>query len=249
MSSLIAPQGCSGEEENRRRVLLDCTPDELESVLSSLLGDLTAGSAAVARLACSCQTLRQLVRSAQPQLDRCAAALGWTGSSLSLAQLNVLETVHANCAYESEWRHGAVATVYFTKGGATLRPGSSLNRLDEFAALLRRHPRCTCSVDAHALGSRVQRREVACARAIYVLRGLIERGVAPEALEGMSWEDGIILSGAPGWAMGSYEARRVELFFSLDGVQLPRRPHYYEQRDKCEFEPEPISTEVCEKYE
>ena len=209
-----------------RRHLLDCTPDELSCIAQYLLDDLTAGASALAQLACSCAQWRALVGGLQPQLARRAAALGCPAlTAITLEQLGVLETVAAMCAYPSELQHGPVGTVYFVKGDAQLRPGSSLDRLEQFAALMRRHPRATCRVDAHAVGSRAQREFVAVARAQLVVDALVTRGVPPEALEAFSWEDRA--ASAAGWAPGGYETRRAELSFVLDGVRLPPRPFYY----------------------
>ena len=209
-----------------RRHLLDCKPDELSHIAQHLLDDLTAGACSLARLACSCKCWHALVLGLQPQLAQRAAALGCPAlTALSLEQLAVLEAVAALCAYPSELRQGPVGTVYFTKGDARLRPGSSLDRLEQFAALMRRHPRATCRVDAHAVGSRAQRIFVAARRADAVVDALVTRGVPPEALEAFSWEDR--LTGAAGWAPGGYETRRAEVSFVLDGVTLPPRPAYY----------------------
>ena len=216
----------SGTDDCARRHLLDCKPDELSHIAQHLLDDLTAGACSLARLACSCKCWHALVLGLQPQLAQRAAALGCPAlTALSLEQLAVLEAVAALCAYPSELRQGPVGTVYFTKGDARLRPGSSLDRLEQFAALMRRHPRATCRVDAHAVGSRAQRIFVAARRADAVMDALVTRGVPPEALEAFSWEDR--LTGAAGWAPGGYETRRAEVSFVLDGVTLPPRPAYY----------------------
>jgi len=209
-----------------RRHLLDCKPDELSHIAQYLLDDITAGASSLALLACSCKCWHALVRGLQLQLAQRAAALGCPAlTALSLEQLAVLEVVAALCAYPSELRYGPVGTVYFTKGDARLRPGSSLDRLEQFAALLRRHPRSTCRVDAHAVGSRAQQISVAARRADAVMDALVTRGVPPEALEAFSWEDQV--TGAAGWAPGGYETRRAEVSFVLDGVTLPPRPAYY----------------------
>ena len=216
----------SGTDDCARRHLLDCKPDELSHIAQHLLDDLTAGACSLARLACSCKCWHALVLGLQPQLAQRAAALGCPAlTALSLEQLAVLEAVAALCAYPSELRQGPVGTVYFTKGDARLRPGSSLDRLEQFAALMRRHPRATCRVDAHAVGSRAQQIFVAARRADAVVDALVTRGVPPEALEAFSWEDR--LTGAAGWAPGGYETRRAEVSFVLDGVTLPPRPAYY----------------------
>ena len=209
-----------------RRHLLDCKPDELSHIAQYLLDDLTAGASSLALLACSCKCWHALVRGLQLQLAQRAAALGCPAlTALSLEQLAVLEAVAALCAYPSELLHGPVGTVYFTKGDARLRPGSSLDRLEHFAALMRRHPRATCRVDAHAVGSRAQRITVAARRADAVMDALVTRGVPPEALEAFSWEDQV--TGVAGWAPGGYETRRAEVSFVLDGMTLPPRPPYY----------------------
>eukprot|EP00908_Phaeocystis_cordata_P019520 Transcript_31056.p1 GENE.Transcript_31056~~Transcript_31056.p1 ORF type:complete len:264 (+),score=49.00 Transcript_31056:83-793(+) len=217
-----------------RRNVLDCTPDELSCMSQHLLDDLTAGAAALGRLACTCQLLRAVVSTLQPQVACRAVALGCAAydEQLTLEQLAVLEAVASLCIYESEIKHGPVGAIYFTKGEARVRPGSSLDRLDQFAALLRRHPRCCCRIDAHAVGSRAQRREVAIARANAVVSALVARGVDPEAVEAVSWEDQV--AGVAGWAPGGYESRRAEVSFVLDGVRLPPCPGYYDGVSEAE---------------
>ena len=216
-------------EEQREGVmrLLDCAVDALNEVLDVLLTDFTAGCASLGRLACTCKHLRQLVRCAQPQIDARAAALGGAElSPLSLEQLAILESVASLCIYPSErCGSGVIATLYFTKGEARLRPGSTMDRLEEFAAMLRRHERASCHIDAHAMGARMQRREVSTARANAMVGALIDRGVAPGRIHAASWEEAV--AGAAGWPPGGYEARRAEIYFTLDGVQLPQRPDYY----------------------
>ena len=53
----------------------------------------------------------------------------------------------------------------------------------------------------------------------------LARGVRKSTLSAFSWEDEV----APraGWALGSYEARRAEISFELDGIVLPPLPPYY----------------------
>jgi len=168
---------------------------------------------------------------------------------LTLRQLGVLESVATLCIYPAELRYGPVAAVYFCKGDARLRPGSSLDRLDTFAAMLRRQNhannggdtaraagatahapgaplRVRVRVDAHAMGSRAQMREVSAARARAVVDELLSRGVPAGAFEAaVAWGDACV--GAAGWAPGGYEARRAELFFVVDGLTVPPRPAYY----------------------
>ena len=62
-------------------------------------------------------------------------------------------------------------------------------------------------------------------RANAVVSALVARGVDPEAVEAVSWEDQV--AGVAGWAPGGYESRRAEVSFVLDGVRLPPCPGYY----------------------
>ena len=221
-------------EHPSRRHVLDCARDELQLIAQHLLDDLTAGAAAFGLLACTCRCFWSLLAASQADmLGRRAAALGCASlANITLEQLDIIEAVASLCVYESEVCHGPVGTLYFMKGGASLRPGSSLDRLNHFAGILQRHPRCSCRIDAHAVGSRAQRREVAIARANAVVNALVQHGAAPEALEAFSWGDQ--LAGVAGWAPGGYESRRAEVSFRLDGVTLPPRPAYYDGIEDCE---------------
>eukprot|EP00965_Chrysotila_dentata_P233588 6199677-Pleurochrysis_carterae.AAC.1 len=232
--------------------------DTLVLLLHTLLVDITAGAAAVMRLAMCCTAWRDAVlrsdAAAQLYAQR-ARQLGGTSLAPSassnatvgtgtcvghlehiparvstcLEQLVVLETVS----------NLGGASLYFDRAAATLRPGSTRARLEQLIAMLHRHRRLQVSVHGHAgaaapTGALDELAEprfslaavVSLHRAKAAANLLAEAGINRCRISLLAWGD--LVGSAAGWARGGHETRRVELSFSLDGVQLPALGAHYQ---------------------
>ena len=120
--------------------------DELSHIAQHLLDDLTAGACSLARLACSCKCWHTSF-SARPQRSSVLLRSAALPDNLVLEQLAVLGAVAASAlTLRSCVRPGGHRVLH--QGRRAVGPGSSLDRLEQFAALMRRHPRATCRVDA-----------------------------------------------------------------------------------------------------
>lgn len=129
--------------------LSELADDVLERIACALTQDLCAGVRSLCMLSRCDQRLHDLALRAD-MLSRCAAQHGLAGSasSASLPLLDVLETVTGlgtNRIFFSSGRRPLD-----TETTPTLRPGSSMPRLVEFALLMRRHPTLSVCIDGHA---------------------------------------------------------------------------------------------------
>ena len=117
---------------------------------------------------------------------------------------------------------------------AALRPGSSAPRLREFVAMMVRHPTLTVTVDGHesdfdhTLSGHSTKSQ---ARACFI-SGLIHDGEDGHSIEATriqfrGWGNAVV--SAAGWGNGALGSNHAELFFSLDGVEIPTRGVHYSQ--------------------
>lgn len=205
--------------------------DSLDLVASRLLDDYTGGAGALARLAATCHSLRSTFS---------ADFAGSKGRERGIEGIRSLEGLAV-----LEWVTAlGVNRIYFNDGLDTLRPGSSVYRLDEFAELLRRHPRLHCCVEGHTgaaprrYADVEQEAELSERRALAVataLRDRAERAAAAgdgTATIGLTarlayrgWRDTVVR--AAGWTNGGIESRHAEVFFRLGGVEMPPRSDAY----------------------
>ena len=207
--------------------LLDIPDELLDAVCVSLNGMLN-GPAVLACLAACCTRTRRALHDpefvARRALERDS---GCTGVR-TLQQLSLLEALQ---------NIGPCRAVFM--GACTEIRTASIARLDDIAKLLHLHPRATFVVEAHtgrhapsAFAPALTRQ-----RARAIVAHLERLGVDTRArcMAMRGWGKQIAV--AAGWEPG-LESARAELFLSLDGVELPSRPHYYDgqqlERDgKC----------------
>ena len=135
----------------------------------------------------------------------------------SLEQLAVLEA------------YGNLGTtrVVFLGADTGIRPGS-LARLEEFAQLMRRHPRLNVTIEAHTGRNAPPTFAPAFTRmrARRVGQHLLSNGVPSGRIKAVNgWGKSIAI--AAGWQPG-VESARAELYFTLDGLTFPERPSYYD---------------------
>ena len=124
----------------------DLPDDVLERIACALAEDLCAGVASVCRLSRVDKRLHGLALSADT-LARCAAQHGLQATSASLELLDVVETVTGLGTNRVFFASGRRPLTTDTK--PTIRAGSSMPRLIEFALLLRRHPTLIVRVEGH----------------------------------------------------------------------------------------------------
>jgi hypothetical protein len=148
--SLIAGMSCTDQcacAEDLVLVSLHSLPEDcIDTLCAVLADDLCTGVYSLIRLSRTCKRLYDVVASPRC-VQRCAdqhglkvlALEGERSSSGVLEVLGVIETVVGL----------GTNRIYFQKRKAIIRPGSSRARLEEFALLLRRHPRLRLSIDGH----------------------------------------------------------------------------------------------------
>jgi hypothetical protein len=233
--------------------LHDLADELLHAIGDTLADDLCAGAASLARLSRCCTRLRA-VYTDREWLAGVARMYGPLApaptASPTLELLGVAEAVAAL----------GTNRVYFQRRGLaqnhTIRPGSSMPRIVEFALLLRRHPRLRLAIDGHeganeaayieaadgtptraSLGAS-QRRADAVYAALLGLECLEELDARGNRVWGRlcqpRFEPRITrcrgwehaVAHAAGWH-GGLETAHAEIFVSLDGVEVPARgPHY-----------------------
>ena len=217
--------------------------DVLERIACALTDDLCEGVRSLCMLSRCDVRLRSLALRADV-LGRCAAQHGLHGSA-TLPLLDVIETVTGLGTHR----------VYFASGRRalensmepTIRPGSSMPRLVEFALLMRRHPTLTLSIEGHAgthecepaADDRALRRAEAVRKALVDLeclerldkRGNKVWGRIPKVRLGprltvRGWDDAV--SSIAGWS-GTLATCHAECFFRLGGSghEVPARPEHY----------------------
>ena len=241
---------------------LPTLPDDvLERIACVLAHDLCGGVSSLVMLS-RCDRRLHTFAVDPGVLARCAAVHGVEdASTASLALLDVIETVAGLGSHRVHFANGrrSVATqgALGSDGGtrATIRAGSSLPRVVEYALLLRRHPSLTVTLEGHegphetmrfrtergqeisaALGESHKRaeavREALCD--LECLEKLDRRGnkvwgqmpvsrFTPR-IHCRGWEDSV--ADAAGWT-GTLATCHVECFFTLDGVEVPRRGTHY----------------------
>lgn len=261
MSAELAESDAADEAPTR---LLDLPDEVLECVCASLAEDLCAGVTTLVRLSCVSVRFHVIV-SSHGNVERCAEAYGIAvpanvkTSHRTLELLSVLETVSALGTNRIQFQRGKGSY-----DSPVIRPGSSMPRLIEFALLLRRHPALTVAIEGHEhtkegivhdddAGSRVRasfgssvRRAEAVREALLSFECLERLGRAGNKVWGKlakprfaeritrchGWEDAV--AEAAGWT-SLLECCHVELFFTFDGVEVPKRgAHYLASREECE---------------
>ena len=211
-------------------------PDDLLDRLGAeLLDDLAGGTVALVMLSCTCRRLRSFF--ADPSWAARRGEERGVPGVCNLEALAVLEVVTGL----------GTNRIFFRDAQPVFRKGSTLARLDEFAVLLRRHPRLTVHIEGHTGSSAPDVAAVPFSRerAQAVAQALLERELlvhAPDARRARVWSasmptarfaDRITCRGwgkeiavAAGWSAG-LDSRHAEVFFRLDSAELPPRPAHY----------------------
>lgn len=265
------------------RGLSDLADELLELICAALADDYCIGVTSLVRLARSCKKMQMLVVHEPACIARCAAqyniVLPSSTKKPPFELLAVAETVAGLGTNRIFFQRKGRSYMHVTP---QIRPGSSGARIQEFALLLRRHPRLTISIEGHegrhegiihalaeaegaadggdhasavaaaadagmitsiraSFGQSVQRAEV-------VRDALLEL----ECLEGLSrlgsrmwgrmptsrfgprittrgWEDSV--AEAAGWS--GPETCQCEVFFSLDGIEMPSRGEHYRRAEEA----------------
>jgi len=233
----------------------------LEVLCAALADDLCAGVSTIIQLTKTCHHLHgrvsdpATVRFCAAQYG---VVMAETSRQLPLELLGIAETIAAMGTNRIFFQHtGRVHGPWH--GRPVIRPGSSMPRLAEFALLLRSHPRLTVTIEGHeatqegivhltddgrsvrtSFGGAQQRAEAV--RDALLEHERLERVGSTGAVWGSlpstrfasritscrGWEDAVVE--AAGWS-GRLETCQVELFFSLDGVEVPSRGSHYKEAE------------------
>ena len=115
-------------------------------------------------------------------------------------------------------------------GADTEIRSTSLTRLTDVAAIMVRHPRLLLEIEAHTGRNAppAYAPHFTSQRGRAVALHLASLGVCLERCFHRGWGKDIAI--AAGWQQG-LESARAELYFSLDGLLMPRRPHVYDGRE------------------
>ena len=225
-------------------LLLDeLSDDSLELICLAAANDFCGGATVIAQLAACSRRLRAVI-SDPARIARFAAVYEIlslpTPQPLRLEHLGVLETVAGlgtNRIY-----FGQLGRLY-KRQNLPLRPGSSEPRLREFVKMMEAHPRSTVFIEGHASSQERDVRDsngrpvnisqdradtVCCLMADEQWDGFC-RGIPFSRMRRRDWTDRVVV--AAGWGSGTLGSHLVELYFTLDGVEIPTRSEHYERID------------------
>ena len=224
-------------------LLLDeLSDDSLELICLAAANDFCGGATVIAQLAACSRRLRAVI-SDPARIARFAAVYEIlslpTPQPLRLEHLGVLETVAGlgtNRIY-----FGQRGRLY-RKHNLPLRPGSSAPRLREFVKMMETHPSTTVAIEGHASSQERDVRDsngrcvnisqdradtVSCLMADQQRDGFCR--IPFSRMRRRDWTDRVVV--AAGWGSGTLGSHLVELFFTLDGVEIPTRSEHYARID------------------
>eukprot|EP00966_Prymnesium_polylepis_P247109 5714720-Prymnesium_polylepis.1 len=140
---------------------------------------------------------------------------------LQLAPPGAIRTLQQLAFAEALQNLGPNRTVF---RGTEILSGSQA-RLEDFAALLSRHSTVCCLIEGHTWPGMpaLMQAELTQTRAGAVAAFLVERGLPYSRLHVRWWSSDVAAQAQ--WS--ATEAARVDLFFVVDGLELPARPAYY----------------------
>ena len=220
----------------------DLSDDNIELICLAAANDFCGGATVIAQLAACSRRLRAVIGD-PARIARFAAVYEIlslpTQQPLRLEHLDVLETVAGlgtNRIY-----FGQLGRLY-KRNNLPLRPGSSEPRLREFVKMMEAHPRITVFIEGHASSQERDQRDsngrpvnisqdradtVCCLMADQQRDGFCRIPFSRMRLR--DWTDRVVV--AAGWGSGTLGSHLVELFFTLDGVEIPTRSEHYARID------------------
>lgn len=193
---------------------VDVLPLDLVERVAGLLLKTSSGASDLARFSKTCRKARAIVTSAFLR-DHAVGHPSPERAPVTLEQLALLQELEAM---------GTNAVVF--EGASTRIRQGSIGRLEEMAAVLKRHKRARAAVHAHtgvrapSLIAPTFTRE----RALCVKACLVEAGVDSDRIVTYGW--GNVVALAASWAPGRSSAR-AEVYFELDETMFPRLPPAY----------------------
>ena len=225
-------------------LLDDLSDDHIELICLAAANDFCGGATVIAQLAACSRRLRTIITD-PARIARFAAVYEIlslpTQQPLRLEHLGVLETVAGlgtNRIYFGQRRR------LYQRHNLPLRPGSSEPRLREFMKMMETHPRTAVSIEGHASSHECQLRD-SHGRPVKLSEDRAEtvsfRMADPEGgplfrcripfsrIARRGWKDDVVR--AAGWGDNALGSHHVELFFRLDGVEIPTRSEHYARID------------------
>ena len=227
-------------------LLDDLSDDHIELICLAAANDFCGGATVIAQLAACSRRLCSVI-SDPARIARFAAVYEIlslpTQAPLRLEHLGVLETVAGL----------GTNRIYFGQRGRLyqkyrlpLRPGSSEPRLREFVKMMEAHPRTTVFIEGHASSQERDVRDsngrpvnISQDRADTVCCLMADEQWTREhgstcripfsRMRRRDWTDRVVV--AAGWGSGTLGSHLVELFFTLDGVEIPTRSEHYARID------------------
>ena len=212
-------------------LLDDLSDDHIELICLAAANDFCGGATVIAKLAACSRRLRAVIGD-PARIARFAAVYEILSlpspQPLRLEHLGVLETVAGLGTNRIfiEQKPPPEADI----GCLSLRPGSSGPRLFEFAALMQRHASLTVIIEGHESTLEYQRREQMYGQVLSEDRAaevfdFMQRPDIVDRMRDRFWNDDV--ARAAGWGNGALETHHTELFFTLDGVEVPTRGDHY----------------------
>ena len=217
----MSPQPSSHAAEPHDHTLLALPDDVLERMCAGLVQQL-GGPVVVALLAQSCRRFyahlnlpafvaRRWQEMAAKQSPAAPLLLA-PGATRTLQQLAFAEALQNLGPNRAVFR------------GTEILSGSQA-RLEDFAALLSRHSTVCCLIEGHTWPGMpaLMQAELTQTRAGAVAAFLVERGLPYSRLHVRWWSSDVAAQAQ--WS--ATEAARVDLFFVVNGLEVPTRPAYY----------------------
>ena len=240
-------------------LLLDeLSDDSLELICLAAANDFCGGATVIAQLAACSRRLRAVI-SDPARIARFAAVYEIlslpTPQPLRLEHLGVLETVAGlgtNRIY-----FGQLGRLY-KRQNLPLRPGSSEPRLREFVKMMETHPSTTVRIEGHASSQeRGIESDLSQDRALTVCNlmgrqtwsartnqgqrlGAFTNRISSSRMTRRGWKDEVVR--AASWGDSTLGSHHVELFFTLDGVEIPTRSEHYARIDPPPPDVQTLST-------
>ena len=227
-------------------LLDDLSDDHIELICLAAANDFCGGATVIAQLAACSRRLRAVIGD-PARIARFAAIYEIlslpTPQPLRLEHLGVLETVAGlgtNRIYFGQRRR------LYQRHNLPLRPGSSEPRLREFMKMMETHPSTTVAIEGHASSQEGDLRDsngrpvnISQDRADTVCCLMADQQWSRECfricripfsrMRRRGWKDHVVR--AAGWGQGTLGSHLVELFFTLDGVEIPTRSEHYARID------------------
>ena len=225
------------QEQSDAASLVDWSslPPELVDRIAVALAQEDAASLACMGLTCA--LTRRLIH---PNFVTAHASELKTGVCCTLEQLNVQQRLLAILVYgapllQAENRFSFDQTGMLLDEEADGPVSSSQLRLESVSSMMRMHPRLTLRVDAHCSSKHRNLLRVADfaseQHGRLLANKLMQQGIGARRIKVIAWGKRLTAVAEPSHVRGCFAERRggwADLFLSLDGIEFPTRPPFYD---------------------